>query len=203
MYWESVQFKGKRTSIKHGIYYEIAMDNLGKSIIEKSEYDKIEKKAAYYSDNDMGKSLVVSNAIQRYLCTCTVFLYLTVESFINFYAAINNISEHEKLERKPTKYKWRRYPRIVTNQEIDNKVIENLEKLTMRRNELVHYKTMGGAEGIEDPTNITVADCEEYNSIVVGMFAALANIDESVKAEVERLQKTKSRFLDEAAIKRI
>lgn len=74
-----------------------------------------------------------------------VFSAFTLEAFMNFYAEINKMPDRRKKELKyGTKKKWRSYPNLIAEKNIDAAALEHVNEIFDLRDKLVHYKPVTG-----------------------------------------------------------
>lgn len=172
-FFESIRINNtEEVDVKHLFYYQIARHSLedAKKVSEKN------------TENDSIPHLSNSIEIQQQLHVSVLFFYLTIESYINFYAVKNDIKNREELEKKPTKEKWKKYPKLKTEKPLTTTYIEllngNLERLKEKRNSLIHHKPrLIGSEPDFAFLSISIEECEEYYQAIKDLMHELKKID--------------------------
>jgi len=181
-FFETIRINDRETvDVKHLLYYQTARNSLedAKEIHE------------HRNESDTIELLANSTEVQKRLHISVIFFYLTIESYINFYAIKNKIKNRKELKKDSTIEKWKKYPEekrekrpgIVTGSVPDtgygNRVEKLLEKLNNKRNHIVHHKPrLINVEGPDiDYLAISIEECEGYYQTIKELMQELKRID--------------------------
>ena len=162
--------------VMHDHYFRIASNNLKKAV---------EKNTEVKGNGNSLKRAIEYGLKQDELLVATMFYYLTLESFINFYANFKDIRKHNK----PTVSKWTDYPLENCGKSIDKNILERLKEFNTVRNNLVHYKVKEVGKNPFEEHTLSALKVKEYEQLVVDLVSELCDIDEEM-ASSHSIKKT-------------
>ncbi len=171
--------------IKHRQYFRIASTTLDRVVLEEKNIIEMIKGEGR---EEVTERAVKFGVLQDQLVVSVVFFYLTLESFVNFYAVIRSIDNRKSFEQNlSTKNKWIIYPQLACGKRVDKRHLDKLNSLTKDRNSLIHYKskTIGDFpdESFQKHT-IEIDKVKEYRKAVVAIIKALGEIDKDMPSHV-------------------